>query len=245
MPSCLCGALSVNRQRVSGDRIIDYDSFHQMTLPWTFSKESRTTTYTSTHVSSDSINEDVLDTISPRLSHCCLLRFDPPCFSPHIHIRHYLRSQIRTTITSGALGQLLEVVDLKWSLQVNLILPISSFQWLPVALRVKTEALNLVCLIWPLAATLALFWTFLLLCARVTLAIYKHHKQGHPPAPSGPLCLKLSLPGVLFQPFITSLTNSCSSGLNSENHFLREYTLLTSTGSPLCDIHYFLFKNSL
>ena len=108
MQRCLCGALSVNRQRVSGDRITDYDSFRQMTLPWTFSKESRTTTHTSTHVSSDSINEDVLDMISPRLSHCCLLCFDPPYFSPHILIRHYLRSEIRTRITLGALGQLLE-----------------------------------------------------------------------------------------------------------------------------------------
>ena len=37
--------------------------------------------------------------------------------------------------------------------------------------QVKTEVLNLVCLIWPLAATVAVFWTFLLLCAQVTLLL--------------------------------------------------------------------------
>lgn len=108
MQSCLCGALSVNRQRVSVDRIIDYDSFHQMTLPWTFSKKSRTTIHTSTHISSDSINEDVLDIISPIVSLLPPVLWPTLSFFPHIHIRHYLRSETRANITSGALGQLLE-----------------------------------------------------------------------------------------------------------------------------------------
>lgn len=162
MHSCLCGAWSVNRQRVSVDELLIMTPFIRWHFPEHLKKNSRAPIHTSMPIGYDRVKQRCFRYHLPKT-----VSFLPLCFDPHSISSHtdtpestpestpHLRAEIGSNMTSGALEHLSQhllnaewkLTDFKWSLYVNLILPFSSFQWLPVALRVQIKILNIICLI--------------------------------------------------------------------------------------------------